>query len=573
MAAHHGSAGLGMRVGIIGAGPLGVVAAKNLAEEGFEVTVFERAEGVGGLWRQTTNTQQTSVLPNTFTNTSKFTGAMADFPMPDDYPVHPSADQIQKYFQGYAKAFDIKRHIRFSTEVVAVAYDNATKTWRLTVRSVGSPDERSDETFNFDRLVVATGSFKKPLIPDIKGQEQFEGEILHSQAFKDPTKYRDKTVVVVGLGNTSADSISALIGVGVKRLIVSHRHKAVIIPRVTKEGKILEFTLTFRLLMLIYWLQKISKGLAATIVASEFNKLQDASYPALRKHRACANDRKLPAAHSVQPVVSDDLASHFIEGRLESAPGITAISGPRFIRFADGTEAKDVDVILLCTGLQPDLGSLMPSEFDPYNPSLAPKSFGILPSRYTDERRVARLYQGFISLQCPHQLAFLGSCIAKRPNFQLYDLITMALAQLWAGNYPLPSQGEMERSADDFMHDLAGLIKKGDVKLTGIMGAIEYDQWLNDVAGTRLYSHLGNWFSSDCWRLWWNDRKLYKTLVGGIVSAHMLRLFDSKGRGRKAWPGARDAIMEANERARNWKSEHFEEWKSEHWKGQKKGNA
>jgi len=73
MNAYRGSAGLGMRVGIIGGGPLGVIAAKNLAEEGFDVTVFERVEGVGGLWRQTTNTTHTSVLPNTFTNTSKFT--------------------------------------------------------------------------------------------------------------------------------------------------------------------------------------------------------------------------------------------------------------------------------------------------------------------------------------------------------------------------------------------------------------------------------------------------------------------------------------------------------------------
>lgn len=445
MTAHYGSAGLGMRVGIIGAGPLGLAAAKNLDEEGFKVTVFERAEGVGGLWRQTTNTQQTSVLPQTFTNTSKFTGTMTDFPMPDDYPVHPNGDQIRKYFEGYVKAFDIERHIRFSTEVVALAYHDVTKTWRLTVRPVGSPDERKDETFDFDRVVIATGSFSKPQIPDIKGQERFEGEILHSQAFKDPTKYKGKTVVIVGLGNTSADSISALIGVGAKRVIVSHRHKAVIIPRVTKEGRILEFTLTFRLLMLIYWLQRVSKGLAARIVASEFDKLQNASFPELKKHRVCANDRKLPAAHSIQPVVSDDLATHFIEGRAESAPGITAISGPRSISFSDGTEAKDVDLILLCTGLKPDLGALVSSEFDPYNPDLAPKSFGILPSRYTDERRVARLYQGFISLQCPHQLAFLGSCIAKRPNFQLYDLITMALAQIWAGNYPLPPQDQMER--------------------------------------------------------------------------------------------------------------------------------
>lgn len=195
-----------------------------------------------------------------------------------------------------------------------MAFDNATKKWRLTVRSSGSPDEQG-ETLNFDRLVVATGSFNKALIPNIKGLEQFEGEVIHSQAFKDPSKYRNKSVLVVGLGNTSADSISALFRVGVRRLIVSHRHKVVIIPRVTKEGKILEFTLTFRLLMLIYWLQKISKGLTTKIMASEFTRLQDANYPALRFHRAFANDRKLPAPHNVMPVVSDDLAGHFIEGR------------------------------------------------------------------------------------------------------------------------------------------------------------------------------------------------------------------------------------------------------------------
>lgn len=234
--------------------------------------------------------------------------------------MNPSADQIQKYFELYAKAFDIKRHIRFSIEVVSVTYDRATKKWRLTVRPVGSTDERNDETFDFDRLVVATGSFKTPSIPVFKGQEQFKGEILHSQAFKDPTKYKGKSVIVVGLGNTAADSVSALISEGAERVIVSHRHQAVIIPRVTKEGRVLEFTLTFRLLMLIYLLQRISKGLAATIVAREFGKLQDACYPALRKHKACADGRELPAAHAIQPVVSDDLASHFIEGRLVTVP-------------------------------------------------------------------------------------------------------------------------------------------------------------------------------------------------------------------------------------------------------------
>ena len=238
------------------------------------------------------------------------------------------------------------------------------------------------------------------------------------------------------------------------------------------------------------------------------------------------------------------------EYRLESAPGIQEITGPKSVRFVDGTEINDIDVILMCTGLQPDLAAMIPADLDPYNTELAPKSFGSLPARYTSERRVARLYQGFMSIQAPHQLAFLGACLAKRPAFQLYDLMTMALAQLWSGKYPIPSQNEMNHNADAHIHHLAKLIKTGDVKLTGIMGGLEFDQWMNEVAGTGLYTHLGNWTSLKCWKLWWNDRKLYNTLVSGIVSTHFLRLFETP-RGRKAWPGARDAILKANDGAVN----------------------
>lgn len=205
-------------------------------------------------------------------------------------------------------------------------------------------------------------------------------------------------------------------------------------------------------------------------------------------------------------------------------------------------------MILLCTGLQPDLASFVPREFDPYNTGMAPEVFGKLPAHYTDARRVARLYQGVLSVQCPHGLAFLGSCFGKRPAFQLYDLITMALAQLWGGNWPMPSQAEMEREANESIFRLAKLVKYGDVKITGVMGHKGFDMWMNEVAGTGLYEHLGNWTSAKSWKLWWSDRKLYNTLMGGILSTHSLRLFTT-GRGRKASPGARQAILDANEKA------------------------
>jgi len=68
-----GSAGLQKCVAVIGAGPLGLIATKNLVEEAFQVTTFERTQYVGGLWKPTANISRTSVLPGTITNTSKFT--------------------------------------------------------------------------------------------------------------------------------------------------------------------------------------------------------------------------------------------------------------------------------------------------------------------------------------------------------------------------------------------------------------------------------------------------------------------------------------------------------------------
>lgn len=59
------SGGLGKKVCVIGAGGLGLAALKNLSETGFDVTVFERASYIGGLWHATTDPDQTSVLPQT----------------------------------------------------------------------------------------------------------------------------------------------------------------------------------------------------------------------------------------------------------------------------------------------------------------------------------------------------------------------------------------------------------------------------------------------------------------------------------------------------------------------------
>src|SRR3954451_14968285 len=105
----------GARVAIVGAGPSGIVAAKYALEAGFDVTVFEAGDGLGGQWYTTAH--HSGVWPGMHTNTSRAMTAFSDFPAPADHPLPPSAEQIHAYLRAYARHFAVTRRIRFATPV------------------------------------------------------------------------------------------------------------------------------------------------------------------------------------------------------------------------------------------------------------------------------------------------------------------------------------------------------------------------------------------------------------------------------------------------------------------------
>ena len=121
----------------------------------------------------------------------------------------------------------------------------------------------------------------------------------------------------------------------------------------------------------------------------------------------------------------------------------------------------------------------------------------------------------------------------------------MALAQVWVGDFPMPTQAEMDAEATAHYQKVVANSKVSEVAHTGLHTDLAYDQWLNAAAGTGFYERVGSWTSWKCWKLWWQDPKLYKLLIDGIFTAHVLRLFETD-RVRQAWPGARAAIEKAN---------------------------
>src|SRR3954464_8351581 len=100
----------GARIAIIGAGPGGLVTAKYALSAGFDVTVFEASDDLGGQWYATA--PHSGIWPGMRTNTSRLMTAFSDAPPPADHDPCPLAGQLQDYLRRYASDFGITDRIR-----------------------------------------------------------------------------------------------------------------------------------------------------------------------------------------------------------------------------------------------------------------------------------------------------------------------------------------------------------------------------------------------------------------------------------------------------------------------------
>ncbi|KAF4961788.1 hypothetical protein FSARC_10084 [Fusarium sarcochroum] len=507
------------RVAVIGLGVLGVVAVKDLTEEGFDVTGFDRNSYVGGLW-QYTDKDQTSVLPTTVVNISKERGCFTDLPYPDEIPSHCTAAQVQEYVESYVDHFNIRSKLRLSTTVSKVRRDDESDRWAVDVQGSG-PEY-------FDKVIVATGINIRPVIPKIEGLDQFEGEVLHSQAFKRPELFEGKRVLVVGLSNTGADTCATLCGKADK-VWLSHRHGAIVLPRVLN-GIAMDHTMTARTMGTLGFLEASFPRLYDYLFNLVCTKMQDKAF----KIRPEWNLSPAPPIKHVLPIVSDNLVSLLESGDIASVGGLKRVTGPKEVELDDGTRL-DADTIIWCTGYQSDF-SLLDRSVDPTR-NTTPEWDAVIGSR---GKPLPRLYQNLFSLDHPKSLAYLGTIAFANGAFVANDLAAMAIAQIWKGNFPLPSIDEMNRAVDKQHEFVCDIAKEGSA-VPGWLRQADWLTWVNKAAGTQVYEHLG--WGWKAWKFWYQDRAFYKMLMDGIYTPFMWRVFDGR---RKKWDGARAAIEKVN---------------------------
>lgn len=84
-------------------------------------------------------------------------------------------------------------------------------------------DAKSEYTERFDHVIVASGHFSVPNMPEFAGLDKFSGLVMHSHDFRAAESFKDKTVVVVGKSYSAEDVASQLYKYGAKRVIITHR--------------------------------------------------------------------------------------------------------------------------------------------------------------------------------------------------------------------------------------------------------------------------------------------------------------------------------------------------------------
>jgi len=304
---------------VIGAGPMGLAAARNLSKHGIPFTGFEQHSEVGGLWD--IDNPHSTMYETAHLISSKGTTQFAEFPMPASVATYPHHAEMRQYFRDYARHFDLYRHYEFSTRVVRVEPDG--DGWRVITEAKGQQTVR-----HFDGVLIANGTLHHPNLPKLPGE--FAGELIHSSEYRSPRQLAGKRVLIVGCGNSGADIAVDAVHHAAK-VDISLRRGYYFVPKFIF-GRPTD-TLGGRL-KLPRRLKQLLDGLLVRAVMGKPSQygLPDPDYRMYESH----------------PVMNSLILHYLGQGDVGPRPDIAAIDGHR-VTFKDGSRGE-YDLILLATG-------------------------------------------------------------------------------------------------------------------------------------------------------------------------------------------------------------------------------
>jgi cation diffusion facilitator CzcD-associated flavoprotein CzcO len=332
-------------IAIIGAGFAGIGAAVKLRKAGIDsFTIFERADDVGGTWRDNT-------YPGAACDVPSHVYSFSFEPNPRWSRAFAESGEIHEYLRGVVAKWGLREHMRLGTEIVEARFDEAAGTWTLTADD--------DTTFTARAVISGVGGLVDPSAPDIKGIQSVGGEVFHTARWNHEYDLAGRRVAVIGTG-ASAVQVVPGIAAEVEKLTVFQRTPGWVMPkrdrRYSEQAK--ERYARFPLLLrasrfLKYWMSE----LLGPMIFLDAKRLSAIGERGSRAHlEAQVKDPEL--RKKLTPdfqfgckriLISDDYWSTFERDNVE------LVTEPIEEIRHDGIETKDgtfheIDVLVLATG-------------------------------------------------------------------------------------------------------------------------------------------------------------------------------------------------------------------------------
>lgn len=268
-------------------------------------------------------------------HTVKELSHLPHMPFPSSYPRYVPRRMLADYYARYAESFGIRP--RFGVRVTRI--ERSGDGWLTTT---DGPD-----SFRSTTVVVATGVNRVPNRPVLAGEEQFEGWIVHSRDYRNPSPHLGHRVLVVGMGNTGAEIALDLAEHEVD-VTISVRGPVNIIPR-----DVLGRPTQLTALMLARLPERLGDRIGVMTRNLTIGNLSafGVDTPTLA-----------PAAqlreYGQTPVMDIGTVARIKSGEIRVRPGIDHLTHDSVV-FSDGTTER-VDDIILATGYRPQLADIIP---------------------------------------------------------------------------------------------------------------------------------------------------------------------------------------------------------------------
>ncbi|MCM3601241.1 NAD(P)/FAD-dependent oxidoreductase [Robertmurraya korlensis] len=168
---------------VIGGGQSGLASGYFLRKKGYQFVILESSNVAAGSWPHYYDSLQL-FSPANFSS-------LPGMKFPSDLNQYPNKSEVIRYLAEYAQQFQLPVHIK--KQVLSVKKNNHI----FTVKT------KNGETYHSKVIINATGTFRNPYLPQVKGSELFNGRILHSSQYKNPDPFINERIIVVGSGNSA----------------------------------------------------------------------------------------------------------------------------------------------------------------------------------------------------------------------------------------------------------------------------------------------------------------------------------------------------------------------------------